>query len=78
MDVQFLTHKDGIPWDEAPLPRRWHRCWRQTRWFSHGEVWGRCPCGATYAGTGWCQKNETRKGWRSRDERACGLRQRRN
>lgn len=44
----MITHKGGIPWHEAPMPRRWHRCWAQTEGSVDGAVWtARCACGAT-------------------------------
>lgn len=42
-----LHHLDGVKWHDAPIPRRWHRCWVQTYgytgWFNLVE---RCACGA--------------------------------
>lgn len=36
-----VIHRDGIPWDEAPLPRRLHRC---SPWSSDLRF-DRCACG---------------------------------
>lgn len=41
-----ITHVDRVPWWEAPLPSRWHRCWPQTTGRDHGFGIERCPCGA--------------------------------
>jgi len=42
-----VTHRDGVPWFEAPLPPRKHECFAQTEgwsgWVNRVE---RCPCGA--------------------------------
>ena len=44
----YLEHRDGIHWNWARLPLRWHRCKPQTRgtegrWTETHE---RCACGA--------------------------------
>lgn len=41
----YVAHLDDVPWYDAPLPRRWHRCRVQTRAYI-GEVVDRCACGA--------------------------------
>lgn len=42
-----VAHLDGVPWHEARKPRRWHKCWAQTKgtmnYFTEVE---RCACGA--------------------------------
>lgn len=56
-NVYRTTDKDGIPWHEAPLPRRWHRC----------SVWSlnifgaRCACGACWFEAHWCDRNARRR-----------------
>jgi hypothetical protein len=49
-DLEFVEHKDGVPWFDAPSPRWWerpfHRHQPQTRGFL-GELVERCRCGAT-------------------------------
>lgn len=59
----LLSHLNGVPWHEAPLPRRLHRCWPQTRVFLHLRRVDRCACGATRLDDHglWIDKNETRK-----------------
>lgn len=46
------VHRDGIPWTDAPKPRRFHRC---TAWTTAGfrsfHVVERCACGAIRVGT---------------------------
>lgn len=60
-----IEDKDGVSWLAAPLPRRWHRCWPQTRvWF--GLIpFDRCACGAALTGRGpWISRNSRRRhGW---------------
>lgn len=58
-----LEHWDGIPWHEAPLPRRWHRCKAWTRGcvsiFTYVE---RCACGSIRLDRlVWIEKNQRRK-----------------
>ena len=57
-----MWHKDGVAWNDAPLPPRWHRCKVQTRGYDRLELIERCACGATrFDGGGvWVGKNETR------------------
>jgi hypothetical protein len=72
--MAMLMHRNGIPWWEAPLPRRLHRC---TPWTTGSleqltiltipartAVVSRCACGAVrVAGDHrWQQRNERR--WR--------------
>lgn len=58
-----VEHLEGVPWHDAPLPRRFHRCWPQTRaWMNYFERIERCACGAgRIDGHSWIHKNETRK-----------------
>lgn len=46
-DHVVVMHHDGIPWDQAKIPPRWHRCRRQT-WgvVNYFTVIDRCRCGA--------------------------------
>lgn len=64
-DANPNHHRDGIPWYDAPVPRRWHRCWPQTtgstRTIARVE---RCACGATRLdgpGHPWIDRNSRRK-----------------
>jgi hypothetical protein len=60
-DARGITdaeHLDGIPWYDAPIPRRWHRCKAQTRGWYKLDYVERCACGATYIMGGWVRKNE--------------------
>lgn len=66
-DTPLVFHLDGIPWNEAPVPRRWHRCWIQT-WGYAGVTFhpivNRCPCGATRFPTiseHWSDRNTRRR-----------------
>lgn len=56
-ELDASMHRDGLAWYDAPLPRRWHRCFAQ----SSLDGKHRCPCGAMDAGSGWAFKNERRK-----------------
>lgn len=42
----YVEHLDGVPWHEAPIPRRWHRCRAQTTAWDRGRRVLRCACGA--------------------------------
>jgi hypothetical protein len=57
-----LLHADGVPWWDAPLPRRWHRCRVQTQgWHDYIHLAERCACGAIRLERGeWQQRNERR------------------
>jgi hypothetical protein len=64
-----LHHVRGVPWHEAPLPRRWHHCRAQTTGFLDGVYVSRCACGAmSLDGGPWMEKNQTRK-YRRRSRR---------
>lgn len=59
-----ISHVDGVPWDRAPLPRRFHRCRAQ----SSGPVERvgfveQCACGGVRIDrTGeWMDRNARRK-----------------
>lgn len=61
-----VYNKDGVSWDQAPLPHRWHLCDAhvQTRGtYSFFFSRERCACGAIrrLPDGRWCQKNERRK-----------------
>ncbi len=59
-----MEHLDGIPWHEAPLPRRLHLCRAQTiGYVNYFDVIERCACGAIRRGGKgfWLEKNERRK-----------------
>lgn len=54
--------RDGVPYFQAPLPRRWHRCepWTSMR-LDTGLV-ERCACGAIRLdGDGWLERNIRRR-----------------
>lgn len=62
-DGSFMDNLGGVAWHDAPLPRRWHFCERQTRgWFGLSYV-ERCACGATRLGRDrtWMERNSRRK-----------------
>lgn len=59
---EFLEHRNGVDWIKAPLPRRWHRCFAQSRGFVLDERHGpatieRCACGGVNLGDGWFDRN---------------------
>jgi hypothetical protein len=54
-----VVHRDGLPWNEAPLPRRWHRC---APWTTLNGYW-RCACG------GWTHSRPGRVVWVDRNWR---------
>lgn len=59
-----LEHLDGVPWWEASVPRRWHRCRVQSRGhISLSDYVERCACGAIRRGGDrpWLNKNERGK-----------------
>jgi hypothetical protein len=58
-----VHHRDGIPWHQAPLPRRWHRCRPQTSGWIRADRFERCACGAgRFDGAGpWLDRNSRRK-----------------
>jgi hypothetical protein len=49
---------EGVWWDQAPKPRRWHRCRPQTwGWIGLSQFF-RCACGAgSFDGRTWTEKN---------------------
>lgn len=59
-------HQDGVPWHEAPIPRRLHRCKAQSdEWFGF-TLYQKCACGAVSVnGRRWLDKNSRREagGW---------------
>lgn len=57
-----IRHLDGIPWHEAPLPRRFHRCRSQTQgWLTLIDFTRYCACGATkQSGSRWTGRNSRR------------------
>lgn len=65
----MVMHLDGVAWHDAPLPRRWHRCWAQTQGSVDGLTWiERCACGATRRSPGmlespgpWTGRNDRRR-----------------
>jgi hypothetical protein len=68
-DEPSITDRDGIPWDQAPIPPRWHRCWPQTT-IAHPLAGpaidiGICACGGVSVGASigptWTRKNYRRR-----------------
>lgn len=62
----MILHKDDVPWSEAPLPRRLHRCEAWTvgvdRRDGKIETVHRCACGAINIDRlGWMEKNSRRR-----------------
>lgn len=40
-------HRDGVAWDQVPLPHAHHRCWSQSwRKIDDTGFLVKCPCGA--------------------------------
>lgn len=58
-----INHVHGIPWYEAPIPRRWHKCRPQTTgWVGYFTPVLRCACGAIkYDRDKWRNKNTRKK-----------------
>jgi len=55
-----MTHRDDVPWWEAPIPRRLHRCSAQTTgWRNILDLVERCACGGIrFDGHGrWLDRN---------------------
>lgn len=63
----LLKHRNGVPWYDAPIPRKWHFCraW-SSGWVDLTQL-ERCACGAqrdVYQGrwSPWVWKNTRRNG----------------
>lgn len=57
-------HLDGVPYWEAPIPGRFHKCWVQTLgWVQHVRRVDRCACGAIrlFPWPEWTERNSRRK-----------------
>lgn len=58
-------HRDGIPWHNAPIPHRWHRCKTWTTGSTRNlALVERCACGAIRLdgeGHPWMDRNSRRK-----------------
>jgi hypothetical protein len=55
-------HVNGVGWNEAPLPSRFHRCWGQTTGWQGLTRVERCACGAIRLdGRGWSERNARRR-----------------
>lgn len=65
MDSLEIEHKDNIPFWQAPVPRRWHKCSAQTRGWSGLNFVERCACGAIRFEGCWIERNSRRKKSRS-------------
>lgn len=67
-----ILHLNGVPWYDAPIPRRFHRCFVQTdsRNFLTNSV-QRCACGGVRFGFHylWMDKNSRRKSASHRNSR---------
>lgn len=59
----IMTHTNGVPWYEAKIPMRIHRCKIQTTGMVGFEFVHRCACGAIKMARypGWAEKNSRRK-----------------
>lgn len=60
--AEEIAHTNGIPFWEAPLPWRWHRCqpWSWMNIPAMGLI-QRCACGAIRRDQGtWIEKNSRR------------------
>ena len=57
-----MHHLDGVPWTDAPMPRRLHRCRPQTvGYVNYFTKYERCACGAVRRdGRFWHYKNGRR------------------
>jgi len=67
-DAPRIEHLAGVPWFEAPIPRKRHRCRAQTRGLIGFEMVHRCACGAIqnhsrFPGS-WLERNSSRKATR--------------
>lgn len=62
--LNYLEHLGGVPWNEAPLPSRFHRCTPQTRGFFGSSGVQRCACGAIRLRPvdRWSERNSRRRG----------------
>lgn len=61
-----IRHFGGVSFREAPLPRRWHRCFTQTfcMFGTFGRI-ERCPCGGyrnEFLSSRWQDRNSRRHG----------------
>lgn len=61
MDSEVI-HRDGVPWTDAPRPRRWHRCEPQSTMVKESGRFERCACGGRRIDGGqWDHRNERRR-----------------
>ena len=58
-----IRNLDGIPWHEATIPPRFHKCSPQTRGNTSAGRVERCACGAIRLGPfdQWMERNSRRK-----------------
>lgn len=64
-----ISHRNGVPWWSAPMPRRLHRCSVQTAGWQGFHQVQRCACGAIRVTAGpwaWMNRNDRRKHARRR------------
>jgi hypothetical protein len=60
-----LVHANGVPWWEAKVPHRWHRCRVQTSGVHRFVQVERCACGAIRLdGRVWLERNSRKPGVR--------------
>jgi hypothetical protein len=54
-----FSNLDGVPWYEAPIPKRLHRCWPQTKGrYNYLTLVERCACGSIRRPDGpWIERN---------------------
>lgn len=58
-----IEHLNGVPWHDAPLPKRQHRCKAQTRGFVNSQWVFRCACGSISIDRHyWFDRNSRKKG----------------
>src|SRR6266545_3915145 len=61
--IKWIVDRDGVPWCEAPAPRRWHKHEPQTTAATEkGWRVERCACGATRFSDipGWIEERKPR------------------
>lgn len=59
----IVHHLDGVPWHQAPIPRRLHHCTPQTKGVIDAFPVERCACGAIRSwlhGDDWIERNSRR------------------
>lgn len=60
-----ITHRDGVPWSDAPIPGPFHRKhWIQTSEWIGFDQWVTCACGARMNNMRRVWERRTRSWWR--------------